>query len=89
MDVIDDAAARRFELATEAGPAFAAYSRGDGTITFTHTVVPPAVEGHGIGGCLIAGALARVRADGLRVVARCPFVAAYVDGHPEWRDLLA
>ena len=89
MDVIDHAAAHRFELATDAGPAFAAYARECDVVTFTHTVVPPAAEGHGVGSRLIAGALAQVRAAGLTVVPRCPFVAAYIEKHPEWRDLLA
>lgn len=89
MDVTHDTAAHRFELATDAGPAFAAYTREGDVLTFTHTVVPPEAEGHGVGSRLLAGALAQVRAAGLRVVPRCPFVAAYVERHPEWRDLLA
>lgn len=83
MDVVDHAPACRFELATDAGPAFAAYARDGDLITFTHTVVPPSVKGQGIGGHLIAGALTQVRAAGLVVVPRCPFVAAYIDKHPE------
>ena len=89
MDVTDDCAAHRFELATDAGVAFAAYTLDGDTITFTHTVVPGAVEGHGIGSTLIAGALAQVPEAGLRVVPRCPFVAAFIERHPQWRELLA
>ena len=83
MDVIDNAAQYRFELATDAGPAVAAYELDGDTITFTHTVVPPEVEGHGVGGRLIAGALAEVRARGLKVVPLCGFVQAYLERHPE------
>ena len=86
MDVTDNRADHRFELATEAGPAFAAYQRAGDTITFTHTVVPPEAEGHGVGSRLIAGALAQVRVEGLKVVAQCPFVAAYIEHHPEEQD---
>ena len=89
MDVVDNRAERRFELATDAGPAFAAYERDGDVVTFTHTVVPPAAEGRGVGGRLVAGALAQVRAAGLRIVPACSFVRAYVDRHPEWRDLVA
>ena len=89
MNVTDDRAAHRFELATDAGIAFAAYTLAGDTITFTHTVVPAAAEGHGVGSTLIAGALTQVRAAGLKVVPRCPFVAAYIERHPAWRGLLA
>ena len=89
MDVVDNRAESRFELATDAGPAIAAYERDGDVLTFTHTVVPPEAEGHGVGGKLIAGALAQVRSEGLRIVPACSFVKAYVERHPEWRDLVA
>ena len=34
-------------------------------------------------------ALPRPAREGLKVVPRCEFVAAYVERHPEYRDLLA
>jgi len=29
-----------------------------------------------------------VRAEGLKVIAQCPFVKAYLEKHPEYADLL-
>lgn len=87
IDVIDNAAAHRFELPVDGGTAFAAYRREGDTIVFTHTEVPPALEGQGIGSSLIAGALAQARARGLKVVPACAFVAAYVRRHPEAAEL--
>jgi predicted GNAT family acetyltransferase len=29
-----------------------------------------------------------VRADGLKVIAECPFVKAYIEKHPDYADLL-
>ena len=89
MDVVDNRAEHRFELATDGGPAIAAYERDGDVVTFTHTVVPPEAEGHGVGGKLIAGALAQVRSEGLKIVPACSFVRGYVERHPEWRDLVA
>lgn len=83
MDVTDNRAEHRFELPTDAGPAIAVYEADGDTITFTHTVVPPEVEGHGVGSRLIAGALADAKARGLKVVPQCPFVRAYLERHPE------
>jgi len=33
--------------------------------------------------------LPRPAREGLKIVPRCEFVAAYVERHPEYRDLLA
>jgi hypothetical protein len=57
-------------------------------ITLVHTEVPPALEGKGIGSALVRGVLDLVRGRGLKVVATCPFVAAYMGRHPEYNDLL-
>ncbi len=88
-DVRHNVAENRYELATERGIAFTQYRLHDGTVTFTHTVVPRAMEGQGIASRLVAGALADVRAHGLRLISRCPFVTAYLQRHPEHHDLLA
>jgi hypothetical protein len=50
--------------------------------------VPKELEGKGIGSRLIKGALDQVRAAGLKVVAQCPFVKAYIGKHAEYADLL-
>ena len=67
-----------YELADEAGP-----------ITFTHTEVLPDAEGHGVGGRLARAALDDVRRRGLRLVAECEFIAAYLKRHHEYDDLIA
>lgn len=93
---MDDAAAvrhnrdaNRFELEREGRVAIAEYRlRGD-TITFTHTYVPPELRGGGIATALVRGALDCVRAQGLKVVPACSFVAKYMREHPETQDLLA
>ena len=89
MDVTNNRAESRYELATESEPAIAAYELGDGVITFTHTIVPREAEGQGVGSRLIGGALAQVRAAGLKVRPQCSFVAAYMKRHAETQDLLA
>jgi predicted GNAT family acetyltransferase len=78
----------RFELAVEGGIAAAYYRLEPGVITFTHTEVPQELSGRGIGSRLARGALDWVRAHGLKVVAKCPFVSAYIAKHPEYGDLL-
>ncbi|WP_343518203.1 GNAT family N-acetyltransferase [Sphingomonas sp.] len=88
-DVTDNHDRSRYELKVDGHTAFAAYTIDGNIITFTHTVVPPALEGRGIASRLILHALTDVRERGLRVIAQCPFVAAYIRKHPEWAELLA
>ena len=87
--IMDNRSNNRFELETEGALAIAAYRRDGDRIVFTHTEVPQALEGKGIGKRLIAGALAQVRREGLKVVPDCPFVRHYIDTHQEEQDLLA
>jgi len=87
--VRDNKAASRYELAVNGDLAIAVYQQRGDLIAFTHTEVPPELEGHGVGSTLIKGALADVRARGLAVIPACEFVAAYLERHPEEQDLLA
>ena len=87
--VRDNRAEQEFELDVEGHRAIAAYQREGGTITFTHTLVPKAIEGRGVASKLIRAALDASRDEGLKVIPQCPFVAAWIERHPEYRALLA
>lgn len=87
-DVVDNKAEHRFELRIEGHLAAAYYKRADSVITFVHTEVPPELGGKGVGSKLVKGALDRVRAEGLKVIAECPFVKGWVEKHPDYADLL-
>ena len=88
-EVRDNRAANRFEMEAQGQLAIAAYRREGERIVFTHTEVPAELEGRGIGSALIAGAVERMRAEGLKIVPACPFVAAWIDRHEDAQDLLA
>lgn len=88
-DVQNNEAEGRFELVADGKLAIAAYERREGALVFTHTKVPAALEGQGIGSRLVKAALADARALDLKVVPLCEFVATYIDRHPEEQDLLA
>lgn len=81
-------AAQRFELTVDGATAFAAFVRFPGGINYNHTVVPPALEGRGIGSALVRHALDYARAEHLRVQPDCSFVRAYIERHPAYQDLL-
>ncbi|MGK5529791.1 GNAT family N-acetyltransferase [Streptomyces sp. URMC 129] len=63
------------------------YIRTDRLIAFVHTEVLPAHEGKGVGGALARAALEQAREEGLPVLPVCPFIAGWMDRHPEFADL--
>jgi predicted GNAT family acetyltransferase len=67
----------------------AAYRRRDGRIAFTHTEVDESCEGCGFGSRLAEAALDDARRQGLEILPLCPFVAHYVERHPEYQELVA
>lgn len=58
------------------------------TVVFHHTFVPPGMRGGGIAGSLVKHALDWARSGGRMVIPVCPYVAAYMQKHPEYEDLL-
>jgi hypothetical protein len=87
-DVVNNKAHHRFELEVEGHLAASYYKIEGGVITFIHTEVPAELGGKGVGSRLVKGALDQVRREGLKVIAQCPFVKAYIDKHSEYADLL-
>jgi len=87
-DVVNNKAHHRYELVIDGHLAATYYKIDDGVVTFIHTEVPPELGGQGVGSRLVKGALDQVRTDGLKVIAQCPFVKAWIGKHPEYADLL-
>ena len=86
----DNPEKHRFEADLGDGSlALAEYNLLRGKIVFTHTEVPPAHEGEGIGSALIRFALRSARERHLQVDPVCPFFADYIRKHPEEQDLLS
>jgi predicted GNAT family acetyltransferase len=90
LTIRHETAARRFTTDVKGATAFISYREAQGRVLdFDHTFVPPAARGGGIASQLTAHALRFARDGGHKVVASCPFVAAYIARHSEFRDLLA
>jgi predicted GNAT family acetyltransferase len=88
--VTDNAERRRYEAYLGDDLAgFVTYRTEPGVIVLVHTEVGAAFEGHGVGGHLAAAALADARARNLKVDPLCPFIAAYLERHPEFSDVVA
>jgi len=86
MTVQHDPARRRFVAALPDGDAELIYAMfADDVIDLQHTEVPASGKGHGVGDALVRAALAYAREHGLRVMATCPYVQAWLRRHPEER----
>lgn len=87
LEIVNNAAERRFEVVIDGKVAMVEYMRAGNNIIYTHTEVPSEFEGMGIGGKLARFVLDYAKAEGLRVQALCPFIAAYVRKHPEYQSI--
>jgi uncharacterized protein len=80
---------RRYQAERDAEVAgFLLYRRRPGAIRLIHAEVDPRFEGRGVGGALARAAFEAARAAGDRVEVVCPFVAGWLERHPEYRDVL-
>jgi uncharacterized protein len=89
-EVVNVPEAHRYELLLD-GERIGelAYRQRNDRIAFTHTNVNPAYEGRGFGSRLAETALGDARRQGLAVVPLCPFIAWYIEQHPDHGDLVA
>jgi len=87
FQVIHNTDQKRFEIHIEAQTAELNYHLLGNTIIFTHTGVPPALEGRGIGSLLVKTGLEYAKENSLKVQALCWFVSGYIQRHAEYQDL--
>jgi|SRR5579859_4985923 len=86
--VHDNPTEKRYEVQRDGLTAFVEYRREGERIIFTHTEVPPPLEGHGLASLLAAAALEDARSQGLTVIPLCPFVSAYIRRHREFLHIV-
>ena len=90
LRVVDEPGRRRYEASIgDQVVGFSEYRTVGGRRILFHTEVDPAFEGRGVGSALASGALDDIRARGLQVTVKCPFIRAFLARHPEYRDLAA
>lgn len=90
LRVIHRPEASRFEVETDGHLSVVTYQLDAERrrVAFDHTGVPAVLEGRGIAAELVAAALAWADQEGLQVLPRCSYVAAYMRRHPDTRHLL-
>jgi len=79
---------QRFEAVVDNQLCVLEYTIDGKTISMNHVRVPEAVGGRGIAGQITRHALDWARSNHLRVVPNCPYVAGWIERHPEYADLI-
>jgi len=88
--ILHNAARQRFEVAAGNSLAVLEYTPlGATKLDYRHTFVPQAMRGRGIASRLVRFGLDYAMEQRVTVVPSCPFVAAYIEGHPRYQVLLA
>jgi len=86
--LIDNKDKKQYEFHLDDDLARIEYIKAQGKIFLTHTEVPAKFEGKGIGSALVKQVLDDIQQKGLELVPLCPFVAAYINRHPEYNVLI-
>ena len=84
--VRDNPAESRLETEVKGETATLRYERHPHAVVLVETEVPPALRGRGVANALAKWAIETAERDGLRVVAACPFVQAYIKRHTRTRS---
>ena len=87
--VIHNQEAQRFEATVNGLRALITYRRFPDKIILDHTEVPAPIERKGVAAKLTRVALDFARANHLRVLPLCPYVADYIRRHSEVQDLVS
>ncbi len=89
LTVLENKERKRFEADFEGKKAIIEYIRAEDKMYLTHTEVPKELEGKGVASSMTKTVLQQIKDEGLQLVPLCPFIAAYLKRHPEWKDILA
>jgi predicted GNAT family acetyltransferase len=85
--VRDNQAENRFEIVIEGKTSMLVYQRSERELVLLHTNVPEPLRGKGIATRLATAAMEDARSRHTKVVVRCPFIAGFLDHHPEYSEL--
>lgn len=78
----------RYVIQRDGAEAELTYSITSPTLIIAdHTGVPDSFRGTGAGKALFLRLVSDARAEGVKIIALCPFVRAQALRHPEWADV--
>jgi len=78
----------RFELERDGHVATLQYTVAGHVLALLHTEIPESLRGSGVASTLAQTAFDWARDHHMKVDVVCPFVAAFLETHPEYSDLI-
>ncbi len=88
--ITHDTARQRYSLIVDGVEAYLTYERRQpGVRHITHTIVPDAIGGRGLGKKLVTAIMNDIKADGEHVTSSCWYASGVIDKTPEWAALKA
>lgn len=89
IEVLDAKERSRYEILVDGTFAgFTHYLHHEGALVFDHTVIKEQFAGQGLASTLVRATLDDVRAQKGRIVPLCEYVAAWLEKHPDYDDLV-
>jgi uncharacterized protein len=88
MEFVNNPADKRFEFQIEDNVAALYYTVFEDKLYLEHTDVPQALQGKGIAGKLVEGALEYAKTNSLPIVPMCPYANKYIQRNPQFQNLL-
>lgn len=88
LTVLHNPEKKRFEIQIGEKIAVLEYIPTNNFLVFSHTEVPPSLEGQGLGSKLAHTGLDYAQEHNLKIMPLCPYVAMYIRRHPEYRPLI-
>jgi uncharacterized protein len=79
---------QRFVMEVDGHECELGFSRDGNIASMNHVRVPDAVGGRGLAGQLTRHALDWARDEGLKVRPVCPYVATWIERHPDYQGLV-
>jgi predicted GNAT family acetyltransferase len=86
--VVNNDKEMQFEVELDGEKAVLVYRFYKHDIALMHTEVPDALEGKGIASALARAAFAYAESQQKPVIVYCPFVAGFIQKHPEYKKQL-
>ncbi|MEH0158527.1 GNAT family N-acetyltransferase [Limibacter armeniacum] len=90
VQFINNQEKKRFEVDINGYLAFMEYKlTNHGDLYILYTEVPPELKGQGIATKMAANVITLLQQNNWKLIPLCPFMAAYMERHPEFRFLIS
>jgi uncharacterized protein len=88
LEFINNPDEKRFELKVDDAVAALYYTIFEDKLYLEHTEVPEVLQGKGLAGKLVEGALEYAKTNSLPIVPMCPYANKYIQRNLQFQNLL-